>query len=292
MKLYLFCYIIFFYVLLNYIYAYHFINRITTLRHINNRLARHNQNLHTRINSKHQCYNKLYCSNNLNQEIDTTYLQKDFQTLSDNSNNLSYKKFLQWDEIQSLIQDDLINISELETIWKKYTNNNINTLIDFTIFLKINNDLDDLFEDETLEESNIMDQKLLESSMNIKPSYSLNNNQIINDNDEYGTIIDITNDNNNDNNIEHIEEEVDLDVWDINLNSSDLFESDFLTYLKTFFDEFSINIQNNNILLAFDSFINWIDVREMIDEGNRFCNIMLLHIFLLYMNSNYIIITF
>jgi hypothetical protein len=69
----------------------------------------------------------------------------------------------------------------------------------------------------------IDNQKILEASNN-----GINNQRIDDNEDEYGTILDISEEDNED-----LEE---IDIWDKNLNSLDLFKSDFISYLQTFFD--------------------------------------------------------
>lgn len=59
---------------------------------------------------------------------------------------LSKQDVLEWDEIESLLNDNLISMEEFNVLWEKACSSD-NT-VDFNAFVKLNQALDDLFEDE------------------------------------------------------------------------------------------------------------------------------------------------
>jgi len=173
---------------------------------------------------------------------DYTYLRKDFEVLSRGNNYINFETFLQWSEIQALVADDLITLKELRAIWVRCVGS-INTIIDLDAFLRVNNELDSLFNiDDTTEDST---STIIEAS-------------VIDDT--------IQSDGEEEDNDEATDDFTDLDVWDPAVASTDLFEAEFLTYLRSYFDEVQPPSSGRQ-LLSFKAFLAWKDVREMLDEG-------------------------
>lgn len=173
---------------------------------------------------------------------DYTYLKKDFEMLSRGNNYINFETFLRWSEIQALVSDDLITLKELRAIWVRCVGS-INTVIDLDAFLRVNNELDSLFNiDDTAEEDS--------TSTVIEAATVIDNADSIDIDGEQED--------------EASEDGSDLDVWDPAVSSPDLFEAEFLTYLRSFFDG---EVQPPRQLLSFDTFLAWKDVREMLDEG-------------------------
>jgi len=171
---------------------------------------------------------------------DYTYLKKDFDMLSRGNNYINFETFLRWSEIQALVSDDLITQKELKAIWVRCVGS-INTIIDLDAFLRVNNELDSLFNiDDTVEDSTstVIEATVIDSAESIQ----IDGEQ----------------------KVEASEDGSDLDVWDPAVSSPDLFEVEFLSYLRSFFDG---EVQPPRQLLSFNAFLAWKDVREMLDEG-------------------------
>lgn len=179
---------------------------------------------------------------------DYTYLKKDFEMLSRGNNYINFETFLRWSEIQALISDDLITLKELRAIWVRCVGS-IKTIIDLDTFLRVNNELDSLFniDDTTADDST---STVIEAAAVID---SVDSIQIDGEQED-----------------EASEDVSDLDVWDPAVSSSDLFEAEFLSYLRSFFDGGMQQQQSPpppRQQLSFDAFLAWKDVREMLDEG-------------------------
>lgn len=179
---------------------------------------------------------------------DYTYLKKDFEMLSRGNNYINFETFLRWSEIQALVSDDLITLKELRAIWVRCVGS-IKTIIDLDTFLRVNNELDSLFniDDTTADDST---STVIEAAAVID---SVDSIQIDGEQED-----------------EASEDVSDLDVWDPAVSSSDLFEAEFLSYLRSFFDGGMQQQQPPpppRQQLSFDAFLAWKDVREMLDEG-------------------------
>lgn len=63
---------------------------------------------------------------------------------------LSKQDVLEWDEIESLLNDNLISMEEFDVLWERACSDNDeeNNMVDFNAFVKLNQALDDLFEEE------------------------------------------------------------------------------------------------------------------------------------------------
>ena len=163
---------------------------------------------------------------------DLRHLQKEFALLSRGGNVIDMDTLMQWEEIQALLADSLVTLEEIQEIGKKATAS-LDSEINFDAFLKINTDLDDLFEDGTEEIDSL---------------------EIVND-----LTTDLTTDGVRDMN------DGETDVWDPVLQSSYLFEKDFIDYLKTFFNT---NIDKKTGLLSYSRFSTWTDIREVLNDGS------------------------
>lgn len=160
---------------------------------------------------------------------DVRHLQKEFACLSLGGDSIELNAFMQWEEIQALLADNLATMDEVKEIWTKYASKvQEDTEINFDTFLQINRDLDDLFDD--------IDENDLESSTESTDELSVND---VNDEDVEG-------------------------VWDPLLQSTKLFEKDFNDYLQAFF---TTNKQDSDFL-SYDQFASWSDVREVLSDGS------------------------
>lgn len=125
----------------------------------------------------------------------TKHLSAEFKSLSKGKSYLEFGDFLMWEEIQALLADDLISLPELKSLWLKYVGS-LTYSIDKPTFFKMNEDLDNMFEDDD------------------------------NDDDEE----DEDNQNNSDE-----EESVEFsDIWDASVDSSKVFPNEFIAYLSIF----------------------------------------------------------
>lgn len=56
----------------------------------------------------------------------------------------------------------------------------------------------------------------------------------------------------------------DMDIWDASIDSTKVFEKEFISYLSMFHSKYS----NVNGLLSYYTFKDWKDISELLDEGN------------------------
>jgi hypothetical protein len=104
--------------------------------------------------------------------------------------------------------------------------------------------------------------------MNEQQFYAINNeidNLFEEDDDESEN----KNDNNNsNNNNEQTFSEIE-DIWDSSQETNNIFDTNFESYLKSFFTS-----SNKNNLLDFQTFIDWKDIKELLEAGNMDASIL------------------
>ena len=54
-----------------------------------------------------------------------------------------------------------------------------------------------------------------------------------------------------------------IDIWDISIQTNDIFDKEFVTYLNEFFEKNQINN-----LISYNSFSNWNDIKELMNDGH------------------------
>ena len=97
----------------------------------------------------------------------TKHLSAEFKTLSKGKSYLEFGDFLKWEEIQALLADDLLSMGELKSLWLKYVGS-LTYSIDKPTFFKMNEDLDNMFEEvddeEEDEDEEVVDENNVEFS--------------------------------------------------------------------------------------------------------------------------------
>lgn len=162
---------------------------------------------------------------------DFNYLKQEYDYLMElGKGKITLKVLLQWEEVQSIITDEFCTSEEVQTIWMKVAG--AKNAIGWEDFIQINRELDDMFaEMEDEEEEDTSDEE----------------DKAEGNEGEQGNIIDID----------------DYDVWDPKFDPTALFENDFLEYLTEFYKKNSAAGG-----LAFQSFVEWDDVKYMVNEGS------------------------
>ena len=160
------------------------------------------------------------------------HLQQEYGILNRSGNGIKYKDFLLWEEISALLQDGVCDENEIIDIWTKNVGS-LDKVCTFQEFININKDLDDKFEyddDENDDDYNIELDDITEGTIDSIETFDINS----------------------------------MNVWDTSIDlSKEVFDNEFLTYLQTFFNTNA----NEKRLLSYKTFSNWIDVKEMLQQG-------------------------
>ena len=182
-------------------------------------------------------------------EIDLRILQQQFaQLATQNSDRISYKQFIKWDEILALMEDGLFEKEEFQNIWQEVVGDIKTSKCNLEQFIEINRIIDDQFdedeEDLDIDELNDLQSRLTSSTTSASDIDTINSHNTHNSD----------NDDNND--------EID-DVWDPAFDPTTILNPEFLTYLNEYFTKYSSNNQLN-----YNAFYNWQDIKDLLADGN------------------------
>mmetsp|Transcript_13412 Transcript_13412/g.20111 ORF Transcript_13412/g.20111 Transcript_13412/m.20111 type:complete len:398 (+) Transcript_13412:26-1219(+) len=79
------------------------------------------------------------------------HLQNEFRALANGKSFITFESFMNWQEIQALFEDNLISMNDMQNLWQKYVGSMSNP-INWSIFVKINQELDELLDEDISEE--------------------------------------------------------------------------------------------------------------------------------------------
>ena len=160
------------------------------------------------------------------------HLQQEYGILNRSGDGIKYREFLLWEEISALLQDGVCDENEIIDIWTKNVGS-LEKVCTFQEFININKDLDDKFEyddDENDDDYKIELDDISEGTIDSIETFDINS----------------------------------MNVWDTSIDlSKEVFDDEFLTYLQTFFNANA----NDKRLLSYKTFSNWIDVKQMLQQG-------------------------
>lgn len=166
------------------------------------------------------------------------FLREQFTVVSGGSPTIDFETFLQWDEVQQLVEEELISRDELQSIWSTCVPDG---KMNEEQFVTVNEALDTYFDEqaEGIEDADEYGDDDEEESMSSRvPLKDLLSKSAM-------------------------AEGIEPTVWIAGLDSKSLFESDFLEYLTQSFDSLAVKGQ-----LTYQAFAAWDDVKSLLDEGH------------------------
>ena len=152
---------------------------------------------------------------------------------------ISRVTFMNWEEIQALLSDNLIDETELGEIWQRTMGRGDSA--SFDDFLKLNSEIDALFEiNEDDDEIQVLEE--LKNSSG-PPLETQEQEKVM----TFASVLSAEG----------------IDPWDTSIDIENVLEPGFVVYLREFFD-----LHATPEGLSFESFSQWKDVLEILEEGS------------------------
>ena len=163
-----------------------------------------------------------------------------------NNDGISFFDVLNWSEMKTLINDDMITMEEISNIWKLINNDNLNSKINKLQFNQLNRFIDDLLEKKE-EDGN-------DTSENVSATSTSSSTAIDADTKLVST-------SNNDISISS-----EIDVWSSSFNPKTVFDVESLEEITSYYVSSVGGTIDNEI--TYESLLKWNDIIEMIQEGS------------------------
>lgn len=99
-----------------------------------------------------EAYEMLCMVSDLPDPEDIEYLDKEFKNLIGSKETLSFSKFLMWQELQDMLNDDAVTMEDVSKLWRNVAGD-LDKTISIQLFRKLNNQIDDLLDEDDLEDA-------------------------------------------------------------------------------------------------------------------------------------------
>jgi hypothetical protein len=214
---------------------------------------------------------------------DLRYLEQQFQALAANNpkSEISWNTFIHWEEIAALLHDGYCEVEDVRKAWKEVVGSFTRSL-DLKKFIEINRVLDGLVDsesgiDDDLDDFSPIDEQSIEfkdGQFTKSPTDSAREQDLIVDDGSFDMSSDMDSDVDVDSEavagmITSLE---DLDPWDPSLDPKQVFDDEFIFYLKDFFDSHALKSGAMAGLLVYDKFCSWSDMKQLMKEGQMDMN--------------------
>jgi hypothetical protein len=112
-----------------------------------------------------EAYEMLCMVSDLPDPEDVEYLDKEFKNLIGSKGSLSFSKFLMWQELQDMLNDEAVTMEDVSKLWRNVAGD-LDKTISIQLFRKINNKIDDM-----LDEGDNSDEETLVTSVSSSDSF-------------------------------------------------------------------------------------------------------------------------
>jgi hypothetical protein len=163
-----------------------------------------------------------------------------------NNDGISFFDVLNWSEMKTLINDDMITMEEISNIWKLINNDNLNSKINKLQFNQLNRFIDDLLEKKE-EDGNDTSENVSATSTSSSTAIDVDTKLVSTSNNDI--II-----------------SSEIDVWSSSFNPKTVFDVESLEEITSYYVSSVGGTIDNEI--TYESLLKWNDIIEMIQEGS------------------------
>jgi hypothetical protein len=110
-----------------------------------------------------EAYEMLCMVTDLPDPEDVEYLEKEFNTLTNGKSNLSFSKFLLWQDIQDMLADEVLTMESITSLWREVAGD-LNTPISLRLLRKLDRLIDEALDDEDDKESNAVSNSSVDTT--------------------------------------------------------------------------------------------------------------------------------